>query len=196
MATAIALADADGLAAVSMRGVAAALGTSGGSLYRYLSSRDDLLDLMTDAAVGELRPYAREGDVVEPAWLAEMLAVGRRQLDLYRRHPWLLDVLERPTGIGPEGLAWFDNCLRILEPLPCAVTVKLEAIAMMTGVVSLVARSERATPSLSLAGVDLATLPHLAAAFTQPPGPAPQEDLLERVLRVLLTGMLDGALPR
>ncbi|MEK8106005.1 helix-turn-helix domain-containing protein [Micromonospora sp. M12] len=52
MATAIALADAGGLTAVSMRAVAAALDTGAGSLYRYLSSRDDLLDLMTDRAVG------------------------------------------------------------------------------------------------------------------------------------------------
>ena len=193
VATAIALADADGLAAVSMRGVAAALGTSGGSLYRYLSSRDDLLDLMTDAAVGELGLSARgaaAGEPQDPAWLDQMMAVGRRQLDLYRRHPWLLDVMERPTGIGPHGLAWFDDCLRILEPVPCSTMVKFEAIAMMTGVVSLVARSQKGAPSFPSAGIDLATLPHLAAAFSAPPGPAPEADLFERVLRVLLTGLL------
>lgn len=195
MAAAITLADADGLAAVSMRGVAAALGTGAGSLYRYLSSRDDLLDLMTDAAVGELRPdeLIPDDESPDPGWLAAMMAVGRRQLDLYRRHPWLLEVLERPTGVGPEGLAWFDSCLRILEPVHCAVSVKFEAIAIMTGVVSLVARSEKTPPSFSLAGADLATLPHLAAAFGQPAGPAPEGDLFERVLRVLLTGLLDTA---
>lgn len=181
-----------------MRGVAAALGTSAGSLYRYLSSRDDLLDLMTDAAVGELRPDEPTADDESPddGWLDAMMTVGRHQLDLYRRHPWLLDVLERPTGIGPEGLAWFDNCLRILEPVRCAVSVKFEAIAMMTGIVSLVARSEKTPPSFSLAGLDLATLPHLAAAVSRPAGPAPEGDLFERVLRVLLTGLLDGPPPR
>src|SRR5690349_18998544 len=53
-AAAIALADSGGLAAATMRAVAAELGTAAGSLYRYLSSRDDLLDLMVDAALAEL----------------------------------------------------------------------------------------------------------------------------------------------
>jgi AcrR family transcriptional regulator len=184
--TAIALADAGGIAAVSMRAVAAALGTSAGSLYRYLSSRDDLLDLMTDRVVGELRPYP-DADL---DWLEAMLELARRQLALYRRHPWLVDVVPRSTGIGPEGLAWFDNCLRILEPLRCGVTAKFEAIAMMTGVVSLVARSEAQPESFPFADVDLTVYPHLAAAFSQPPGPMSEKDLFERTLRVLLTGLL------
>ncbi|RLP97241.1 TetR family transcriptional regulator [Micromonospora sp. CV4] len=186
VAAAIALADADGLAAVSMRGVATALGTGAGSLYRYLSSRDDLLDLMTDRAVGELRPYPPPaGD-----WLDTMLLLARRQLALHRRHPWLIDVIHRPSGIGPESLAWFDNCLRILEPVRCAATAKFEAIAMVTGVVSLFARSEATAGSVTFAGADLAAYPHLVAAFSQPSPPVPRTDLFERTLRGLLTGLL------
>jgi AcrR family transcriptional regulator len=169
-----------------MRAVAAALGTSAGSLYRYLSSRDDLLDLMTDRVVGELRPYSEDqGD-----WLDAMLLLGRRQLALHRRHPWLLDVLHRSTGVGPESLAWFDTCLRILEPVHSTSAAKFEAIAMMTGVVTLVARSEAAPSSFSFAGADLAAYPHLLDAFGQPAGPAAQQDLFERTLRALLTGLL------
>lgn len=186
VAAAIALADAEGLAAVSMRAVAAALGTGAGSLYRYLSSRDDLLDLMTDRAVGELRPYPESaGD-----WLETMVLLGRRQLALFAAHPWLLDVIHRPSGTGPESLAWFDNCIRVLEPVRCPVAAKFEAIAMMTGVVSLFARRESAAGAFSVAGVDLAAYPHLVAAFGQPSGPAPRTDLVERTLRGLLTGLL------
>lgn len=183
---AIALADAEGLAAVSMRAVAGALGTGAGSLYRYLSSRDDLLDLMTDRAVGELRPYPQaDGD-----WLDTMVLLGRRQLALFGTHPWLLDVIHRPSGVGPESLAWFDNCIRILEPVRSPVAAKFEAIAMMTGVVSLFARREAAAGALSLAGVDLTAYPHLVAAFGQPAGPTPRGDLVERTLRGLLSGLL------
>lgn len=183
---AIALADAEGIAAVSMRAVANALGTGAGSLYRYLSSRDDLLDLMTDRVVGELRPYPQaKGD-----WLDTMMLLARRQLALHRTHPWLLDVSHRTSGIGPESLAWFDNCIRVLEPVRCAVPAKFEAIAMMTGVVSLFARSEAASGALSFAGADLAAYPHLVAAFSQPAAPAPRTDLFERTLRSLLTGLL------
>ena len=191
VAAAIALADADGIAAVSMRAVATELDTSAGSLYRYLSSRDDLLDLMTDRVAGELRPYPEaDGD-----WLDTMLLLARRQLALHRRHAWLLDVVHRPSGVGPEGLAWMDNCLRILEPVRCAVTAKFEAIAMMTGVVSLVARSESTSGSVTFAGVDVAAYPHLVAAFSQPSGPPAPEDLFGRTLRILLTGLLGSEPP-
>ncbi|MEH1167705.1 helix-turn-helix domain-containing protein [Micromonospora sp. CPCC 205539] len=183
---AIALADAEGLTAVSMRAVAAALGTGAGSLYRYLSSRDDLLDLMTDRVVGELRPYPQ----AQGEWLDSMLLLARRQLALHRRHRWLVEVIHRPSAIGPESLAWFDTCLRILEPVRSAVTAKFEAIAMVTGVVTLFARSEAAAGSLDLAGADLTAYPHLVAAFSQPSAPAPQTDLFERTLRSLLTGLL------
>ncbi|HKS98230.1 MAG TPA: TetR/AcrR family transcriptional regulator [Rugosimonospora sp.] len=186
VAAAVALADAEGLGAVSMRAVAAALGTGAGSLYRYLSSRDDLLDLMTDRVVGELRPYPdTAGD-----WMDAMLVLGRRQLELYRRHRWLLDVMHRVSGMGPHALAWFDNCLGVLRPVRCDNTAKFEAIAMMTGVVTLFARSEATTQTVSFAGVDFTAYPHLAAALARPSVPARHGDLFERTLRSLLTGLL------
>lgn len=174
-----------------MRAVATALDTSAGSLYRYLSSRDDLLDLMTDEVAGELYPYP-DGD---GPWLDAMVLLGRHQLALYRRHRWLLEVSHRPSGIGPRTLAWFDNCLRILQPVRCAVTAKFEAIAMMIGVATLFARSEATASAVGFAGIDFAAYPHLATAFAQPPGPAPGQDLFERALRSLLAGLLAAELP-
>src|ERR1700733_1336935 len=55
-AAAIAIADREGLDAVSMRRVAAELGTGAASLYRYLDTREDLLDLMIDATGSENLP--------------------------------------------------------------------------------------------------------------------------------------------
>ena len=169
-----------------MRAVASAIGTGAGSLYRYLSSREDLLDLMNDAVVSELRPYPEGGE----DWLTAMLLMGRRQLALHRRHPWLLDLAPRPTGIGPESLAWFDACLRILEPNASPVTAKFEAIALMTGVVTLVARTDEPAKTSPFTNLDLTGYPHLASALRQPVGPPPEHDLFERTLRVLLTGLL------
>ncbi|MEV0898264.1 helix-turn-helix domain-containing protein [Actinoplanes sp. NPDC049802] len=183
---AIALADAEGLAAVSMRAVAAALNTGAGSLYRYLSSRDDLLDLMTDRVVGELRPYpVPTGPPVDA-----LIALAQRQRDMCRRHTWIIELLPRPTGIGPEGLAWFDHCLGVLAPVPCPATAKFEALAMMTGVVTLFARDESAAPPPAFSGIDLTAFPHLIAAFADP-GPR-RPDLFDRTLRGLLTALLTG----
>jgi AcrR family transcriptional regulator len=184
VAAAVVLADADGLPAVSMRAVAGALGTGAGSLYRYLSSRDDLLDLMTDRVLGELRPHPEPG----PDPLDTLLELAGRQLDLYRRHPWLVELLSRPSGIGPEALAWFDHCLRVLEPVRCASAAKFEALAMMTGVVTLFVRQERAAPPPAFTGLDLTAYPHLVAAFADPGAPRP--DLFERTLRGLLGALL------
>jgi AcrR family transcriptional regulator len=185
-AVAVALADKDGLPALSMRAVATALGTGAGSLYRYVASRDELLNLMNDHVLGELRPYPL---IVEP-WMDAVLLVGRRQLELYRRHPWLLDVIEQSTDFGPEALAWLDHCLHVLEPVDRTSTAKLEAIAMMTGVTTLFARRSR-TPGRALPSFDPGAYPHLTAAMVSPPTPAvPHRDLYERTVRSLLTGLL------
>ncbi|BBH69900.1 hypothetical protein ACTI_65850 [Actinoplanes sp. OR16] len=190
VAAAIAMADADGIGAVSMRAVAGALGTGAGSLYRYLSSRDDLLDLMADHATGELRPYPE----IAPDWLGTMLEIARGQLGLYRRHRWLVDVLPRTTALGPQSLAWFDHCLAVLRPVPATTAAKFEAIAMMIGVVSLFARSEAAGPPAGFGGIDMTAYPNLLEAVSTPPAPAaPQRDLFEATVRSVLTGLLVDA---
>ena len=81
-----------------MRAVAGVLGATAGSLYRYLSSRDQLLDLMVDAVLSELklnRPSAGN-------WLDDLAALAEGQLALYRRHPWLLEASLRSGGFGPN----------------------------------------------------------------------------------------------
>src|SRR4029079_12687901 len=78
-AAAVAIADREGLDAVSMRRVAARLGTGAASLYRYLESREDLLDLMVDATGAEYVFTAPTGD-----WLRGPLAntAARRETQL------------------------------------------------------------------------------------------------------------------
>ncbi|MFJ3829341.1 GntR family transcriptional regulator [Streptomyces sp. NPDC090046] len=90
----IAIADAEGLAALSMRGVAARLGVAAMSTYRYVPSKDDLVLLMADAAFGE-ESYPAEA----PAHWRERIEMGARTLwSLYRKHPWLAQIgsLTRP----------------------------------------------------------------------------------------------------
>jgi tetracycline repressor-like protein len=140
--------------------------------------------------VGELRPYPDGG-----GWLEVMLDLGMRQRDLYRRHPWLLDLVHRPSTIGPQALSWFDNCLRILQPVQCGIAAKFEAIAMMTGVATLFARSEASGSGAGFAGVDRTAYPHLAAAFERPLASVPQDDLFERILRIVLLGLLADERP-
>ncbi|MEV0844320.1 TetR/AcrR family transcriptional regulator C-terminal domain-containing protein [Streptomyces sp. NPDC049954] len=92
--TALGIADTEGLSALSMRGVAARLGVAAMSPYRYVPSKDDLVLLMADAALGE---ETYPADTPE-GWRSRIELGARTLWALYRRHPWLaqLGSLTRP----------------------------------------------------------------------------------------------------
>ena len=80
-AAAVTIADREGLDAVSMRRIATELGTGAASLYRYIDTREDLLDLMIDATGSEYVFTAPTGD-----WLADLLDIGDQARAIMRRH--------------------------------------------------------------------------------------------------------------
>lgn len=92
--TAIDIADAEGLSALSMRGVAARLGVAAMSPYRHVPSKDDLVLLMADTAFGE---ETNPADAPEE-WRPRIELGARTLWTLYRRHPWLAQIgsLTRP----------------------------------------------------------------------------------------------------
>jgi AcrR family transcriptional regulator len=194
-AAAIAIADADGLDAVSMRRVAAELGTGAASLYRYLETREDLLDLMTDATGAEYSLTAPHG-----YWLAGLVDAGEQARAIMRRHPWLAPlVITRPV-LGPNGLALLEHVLVLLARHPASLAAKLEAFAMLNTITALFVQSELAGGSAAqqrnaaFLSYAIATGNHprlaglLSAGPPTPAGPAdPYRDILVRVLTGLLT---------
>ncbi|MFD8142944.1 TetR/AcrR family transcriptional regulator C-terminal domain-containing protein [Streptomyces sp. NPDC059708] len=98
VATAVAVADAEGLAAVSMRRVAADLGVAPMSLYRHVADKDDLLTRMMDGVMSE-HPLPAEAPA---GWREAVELAARRLWDLFRRHPWLAPALSmtRPQIIA------------------------------------------------------------------------------------------------
>src|SRR5215470_1944279 len=131
-AAAFAIADADGLDAVSMRRVAAELGTGAASLYRYLGSREDLLDLMTDSLGQEYRFAAPSGD-----WLADVVAIGEQTRAIMRHHPWSAPLITTRPVLGPNGLRVMEHFLDVLAAHPADGSTKLEAFAMVSGITAL-----------------------------------------------------------
>ncbi|WP_311932082.1 GntR family transcriptional regulator [Microbispora sp. H11081] len=111
---AIEIADAEGLQALSMRGVAARLGVAAMSPYRYVGGKDDLILLMADAAFGEL---GYPGDHPE-GWRERLEIAGRTLWAIFRRHPWLaqLSPLGRPLPL-PGLAAHADWALATLDGL-------------------------------------------------------------------------------
>lgn len=110
--TAIDIADSEGLAALSMRGVAARLGVAAMSPYRYVNSKDDLVLLMTDAVYGENPPPAG----APPGWRARLEAGARSLWALHRAHPWLaqLGPVTRPLVL-PNLVAYSEWMLSALD---------------------------------------------------------------------------------
>ncbi|MEU8134088.1 TetR/AcrR family transcriptional regulator [Streptodolium elevatio] len=110
VAAAIALADEGGLDAVSLRKVAARLDAGPMRLYGYISTKQELFDLMLDAVYAEVLPEERPRDWREAL---RVLAVRTRQAAL--RHPWLADLLGGRPTLGPNALAVSEATLSALD---------------------------------------------------------------------------------
>jgi AcrR family transcriptional regulator len=106
---AIELADAEGLGAVSLRKVAAELDAGPMRLYGYMSTKDELLDLMVDAVYGEIE-LPTEGD-----WRAVQRSLARGVRRVALRHEWFVDLLGGRPHLGPNALAYLETSLAALD---------------------------------------------------------------------------------
>jgi len=126
--TAIAIADAEGLDALSMRRLAAELGVGPVSLHRHVANKDELVAQMADEVFGETEPPTG----TSPGWRAELELIARRQWQLCRRHLWLPRAISftRPMLV-PNMMAQTERVLRALDGLglPMATRVR-EALTL------------------------------------------------------------------
>jgi AcrR family transcriptional regulator len=107
--TAIAIADAEGFEAVSMRRIASELGAGTMTLYYYVRTKDELIALMDDAIMGEL--VIPDGEVPD-GWREGLAEIARRTHAIFIRHPWSLESLRNAEG-GPNGLKHVDQSLAV-----------------------------------------------------------------------------------
>lgn len=109
--TAIAIADAGGLPAVTIRAIAQALEITPMSVYTHANSRDDLLVLMADQAHLQqtLTPFGRTG------WRSRVSRVAEDNLALFRAHAWLLEIDDPRTALGPGTIAKYDHELQAFD---------------------------------------------------------------------------------
>jgi AcrR family transcriptional regulator len=125
-ATAIRIADAEGLDATTMRRIGQELGTGAMSLYRYVPKRDDLIDLMVDSVASEIDlPDRPSGD-----WRADLSLVAHRTRAVGLRHPWQVTLAWRPT-LGPHSLRVYDFALSALD----GFGLHIDAMTTLNGMV-------------------------------------------------------------
>ncbi|MDA0566724.1 TetR/AcrR family transcriptional regulator [Streptomonospora sp. S1-112] len=128
VSAAVAVADAEGLEAVSMQRVAADLGYTTMSLYRYVQSKEQLVVLMADAALGRAPEPAAGAD-----WRQRMEELVGAVMAVYRRRPWLLRIDISGPPMAPMQLTWFDAYLGALAGTRLSVGERISTVTFIDG---------------------------------------------------------------
>ena len=191
---AVRLADAEGLAAVSMRRVGTEIGAGAMSLYTYVANRDRLLDLMVDRVGAETAAVPITGD-----WRADLLALAGTQRALMLAHPWLPAALPNRRLTGRNMLGYLENALAALAPTGLDGPTKMEVIALVTGLVASYVTGELAGTApteeqVALIGAAVASgdFPHLADALSG--GGTAGDQSFERLAGWTITGLVEQAM--
>jgi AcrR family transcriptional regulator len=199
-AAGVTLADEGGLGSVSMRSVGAKLGMTSMGLYRYVQSKNELLAIMIDEALGPANfpPYGTS------AWRDRLTSWSYAARSRYEAHPWVLGVwLPDPPAL-PNQIHWTERGLEALQPTGLAETEKLSVLLLVNVYVrgqTQLATGFASAPPDAPAGTGYAQLllrlieperfPHLVAAMTQR-STSPPADFAEHEFSFGLRTLLDG----
>jgi AcrR family transcriptional regulator len=203
-AAAVRIADTAGIAAVTMRRVAAELGTGTMTLYNYVPAKEHLVQLMADQVAGEyVYPPAPPPD--SRTAIADLARQGR---DIARRHPWLAAAMNPPPPMGPCTLRYIDYFLGLLAGTTLGTAAKMEVIAVINGFAlmygtmqaalhverartGITEQQQQAAPVKTLAEAAASgSYPNLAAALA---APTPEPRTAEQNFEACLVHLIDGA---
>ena len=135
----IAIADAEGLAAVSTRAVAARFGKTAMALYPYVGRKANLLALMQDHACGS-PPWLDPGTSLAEALQAWAVAL----FDVYIAHPWLAERPWSQASQGPNEQDWLERLLRIMHEWDVPAAARSPAVTMLWATVRATAETAAA----------------------------------------------------
>lgn len=210
VSAAVALADADGLAALSMRRLAAELGTAAMTLYTHVPGKAELVDLMYDSVLGELYRDDPTGRGDAAAWRARLTAVAQANWNLFLRHPWALHLATGRPPLGPSVMAKYERELAAVDGLGLSEVEMDLLVTLVNGFVrgTVSAAVERIAAERATGITDAqwwaATAPHVEKVFDRQRfptaarvGPAAGADLQaaydpDRSLAFGLERLLDG----
>lgn len=193
---AIRLADADGLAAVSLRKVAGVLDVGPMRLYGYIDTKEELLDLMVDDVYATIRPVGDD-------WREVLLSLAELTRRAAHRHEWFADLLGGRPQLGPHALARGEAVLAGLKGIDVdAVMPVVKAVnAYVVGAVRREITERRAERSTGLNEAEWQRTygPYLERTFATGRYPALEKVIREAVhwdvdetFRIGLGYLLDG----
>src|SRR4051794_35258783 len=151
---AIAVADTEGLAAVSMQRVAADLGYTKMSLYRYLPGKAELVAAMLERGIGA--PPV----LTATSWRAALIEWAGALLARYAGRAWVLESTAlggRP--IGPNEVGWMESALVVL-PAGLTGAERLDTVATVAGHVRMIAGQDGSPESEFSAAIELVLREH------------------------------------
>jgi AcrR family transcriptional regulator len=122
------VADAEGLEAITMARVAAKLGFTTMSLYRYVTSKDELLQLMWNGSALGAENLVIEGD----GWRQQLRAWSLIQWEMLERHPWVTQMPIAAPPAAPNSLHFVERGLATLDPTGLSDPDKLQIIGLVT----------------------------------------------------------------
>ncbi|MEV4533599.1 TetR/AcrR family transcriptional regulator [Asanoa sp. NPDC049518] len=205
---AIEIASAEGLGPLSMNRVAEKLGKSAMSLYRYVRTKDELLQLMIDVCAVKNPPPEPDQDA---GWRPNLERWAYALVELYRRFPWVLHVPLGPTPpVGPGQLTWLDRGLacfrRTSVPSELRIGVVMLLLVFIRGQVRMAQEINQGAAGVALGYpaydrmlrlvVDKDRLPDLAQLLDDGIFDDPEEGMSEQELdmevRFGLTMIFDG----
>lgn len=125
------VAEADGLAAVSMSRVAAELGSAPMSLYRYVSAKDELVALMVDSVYS----HALVPAAPDEGWREGLTRLAWAMRAVMRQHPWVLRAPITGLPVRPNEVAWFEQALHALRGTGLPEERKASVILLVSGYV-------------------------------------------------------------
>ena len=152
--TAIAVADAEGPEAISMRRIARELGAGAMSLYWYVGSKEELLDLMLESIEAEVEVPEPSGD-----WRADLRAFAYRTRAGMKQHPWALEFIGSRPPAGPNDARNLERLLGMLVGFDLQARVTMDILATLgtyvMGAVLREAQEIRVQRDQELAAADL-----------------------------------------
>ncbi|WP_136042569.1 MULTISPECIES: TetR/AcrR family transcriptional regulator [unclassified Microbacterium] len=126
---AVAIADDTGLESVTMPALAQSLGLTAMSLYRYVGSKDALVLLLQERGMG--LPPSSISDA--RGWRDGLEAYARASADVYRRHPWMLDIAISGIATTPNNFTWIDAALGVLAHTALSHEERLALVLQISG---------------------------------------------------------------
>ncbi|MGW0160325.1 TetR/AcrR family transcriptional regulator [Mycobacterium sp. NPDC003323] len=136
IAAAIQIADTDGLSALTIRAVAAALGVAPMGIYTYVPGKAELLDLMLDTVYQQMP----RSDLVGMLWRERVSAIAQENRAMLTRHRWVIDLPTTRPPLGPGLIAKYDHELSAFDGLGLSDLEMDAALTHLLGFVAAVAR--------------------------------------------------------